>query len=142
MKKAFVIAGISLLALLALLVLVVLGYVVYVAAEYDRIEDNLQLTVASVAPSSTAQTDVEYRIVTYNIGFGAYSPDFSFFMDSGENVGTCRAAEIPYTEGVNYQTVLDGFVVSDNVEVKKVRNIDTGYEFSDHNPVEMTFVLK
>ena len=61
---------------------------------------------------------------------------------SGDGVGTCRAAEIPYTEGVNYQTVLDGFVVSDNVEVTKVRNIDTGYEFSDHNPVEMTFVLK
>ena len=61
---------------------------------------------------------------------------------SAEGVGTCRAAEIPYTPGVNYQTVLDGFIVSDNIEVKKVRNIDTGYAFSDHNPVEMTFVLK
>lgn len=142
MKKAFKIAGITLLSLVAALVLIVLGYVIYVAAEYDRIEDNLQLTAASVAPSSTAQTGVEYGIVTYNIGFGAYSPDFSFFLDSGENVGTCRAAEIPYTEGVNYQTVPDGFIVSDNVEVTKVRNIDTGYEFSDHNPVEMTFVLK
>lgn len=142
MKKAFVIAGISLLALLALLVLVVLGYVVYVAAEYDRIEDNLQLTVDEGAAEAEAQTGREYGIVTYNIGFGAYSPDFSFFLDSGENVGTCRAAEIPYTEGVNYQTVPDGFITSDNVEVTKVRNIDTGYEFSDHNPVEMTFVLK
>lgn len=142
MKKAFKIAGRSLLALLALLVLVVFGYVVYVAAEYDRIEDNLQLTVDEGATEAAAQTDIEYGIVTYNIGFGAYSPDFSFFLDSGENVGTCRATEIPYTEGANYQTVLDGFIVSDNVEVAKVRNIDTGYEFSDHNPVEMTFVLK
>ena len=122
--------------------LVVLGYVVYVAAEYDRIEDNVQLTVDEGATEAAAQTGVEYGIVTYNIGFGAYSPDFSFFLDSGENVGTCRAAEIPYTEGVNYQTALDGFVVSDNVEVIKVRNIDTGCEFSDHNPVEMTFFLK
>ena len=365
MKKAFKIAGISLLALLALLVLIVLGHVVYVAAEYDRIEDYLQLTVDEGATEAAAHTGVEYGIVTYNIGFGAYSPDFSFFLDSGEmndgtvvtgkygkglsedvvrrdvegaagvlkgldadfyfvqevdtdgdrsyhidqyailrdalpgdatysqnfhcakllypfndphgkntsgiatfstielksavrrqypvddgfakffdldrcfavhrvaveggkelvlinshmsaydeggtiraqqlemlnavmaeeyekgnyvivggdfnhelahsfgnfpseqkqptwayeltdddvadgfrivasgeGVGTCRAAEIPYTEGVNYQTVLDGFVVSDNVEVIKVRNIDTGCEFSDHNPVEMTFVLK
>lgn len=123
-------------------VLIVLGYVIYVAAEYDRIEDYLQLTVDEGATEAEAQTGVEYGIVTYNIGFGAYSPDFSLFLDSGENVGTCRAAEIPYTEGVNYQTVLDGFIVSDNVEVTKVRNIDTGYEFSDHNPVEMTFVLK
>ena len=351
MKKAFKIAGITLLSLVAALVLIVLGYVIYVAAEYDRIEDNVQLTVDEGATEAAAQTGVEYGIVTYNIGFGAYSPDFSFFLDSGEmndgtvvtgkygkglsedvvrrdvegaagalkeldadfyfvqevdtdgdrsyhidqyailrdalpgdatyaqnfhcakllypfndphgkntsgiatfstielksavrrqycfavhrvaveggkelvlinshmsaydeggtirarqlemlnavmaeeyakgnyvivggdfnhelahsfgnfpseqkqptwayeltdddvadgfrvvasgdGVGTCRAAEIPYTEGVNYQTVLDGFVVSDNIEVTKVRNIDTGYEFSDHNPVEMTFVLK
>ena len=142
MKKAFKIAGTTLLSLVAALVLIVLGYVIYVAAEYDRIEDNVQLTVDEGAAEAEAHTGVEYGIVTYNIGFGAYSPDFSFFLDSGENVGTCRAAEIPYTEGVNYQTALDGFVVSDNVEVTKVRNIDTGYEFSDHNPVEMTFVLK
>ena len=122
--------------------LIVLGYVVYVAAEYARIEDNLQLSVDEGAAEAEAHTGVEYGIVTYNIGFGAYSPDFSFFLDSGENVGTCRAAEIPYTEGVNYQTVPDGFIASDNIEVTKVCNIDTGYEFSDRNPVEMAFVLK
>ena len=72
MKKAFKIAGISRLALLALLVLIVLGYVVYVAAEYDRIEDNEQLTVDEGATEAEAQTGVEYGIVTYNIGFGAY----------------------------------------------------------------------
>ena len=26
------------------------------------------------------------KIATYNIGFGAYDPDFSFFMDSGETL--------------------------------------------------------
>ena len=61
---------------------------------------------------------------------------------SKEGTGTCRAAEIPYEEGVNYLTVLDGFLVSSNVEVKAVRNVDTGFAYSDHNPVQMTFVLK
>ena len=28
----------------------------------------------------------EYSISTYNIGFGAYTHDFSFFMDSGETL--------------------------------------------------------
>ena len=84
MKKAFKIAGITLLSLVAALVLIVLGYVIYVAAEYDRIEDNVQLTVDEGATEAAAQTGVEYGIVTYNIGFGAYSPDFSFFLDSGE----------------------------------------------------------
>lgn len=43
---------------------------------------------------------------------------------------------------MNYLTVLDGFLVSSNVEVKAVRNVDTGFAYSDHNPVQMTFVLK
>ena len=28
----------------------------------------------------------EYTALTYNIGFGAYTPDFSFFMDGGESL--------------------------------------------------------
>ena len=79
MKKAFKIAGITLLSLVAALVLIVLGYVIYVAAEYDRIEDNVQLTVDEGATEAAAQTGVEYGIVTYNIVFGEYSPDFPSF---------------------------------------------------------------
>lgn len=58
-----------------------------------------------------------------------------------EGTGTCRSAEIPYVKGVNYLTVLDGFVVSDNIKVKAVINVDTDFAYSDHNPVKMTFEL-
>ena len=37
---------------------------------------------------------------------------------------------------------LDGFIVSDNVEVRSYRHVDTGYLYSDHDPVLMEFVLK
>lgn len=30
------------------------------------------------------QQKKEYSALTYNIGFGAYTPDFSFFMDGGK----------------------------------------------------------
>lgn len=30
------------------------------------------------------KTGDTYSVVTYNIGFGAYGPDYSFFMDTGE----------------------------------------------------------
>ena len=104
MKKAFKIAGITLLSLVAALVLIVLGYVIYVAAEYDRIEDNVQLTVDEGATEAAAQTGVEYGIVTYNIGFGAYSPDFSFFLDSGEmNDGTVVTGK--YGKGLSEDVV-------------------------------------
>ena len=365
MKKALKITGITLLTLLIALIVAALCYVLYVVIEYDRIEDNLQLEVSAGNVRESAQKGREYSIVTYNIGFGAYSPEYSFFLDSGEmldgtqvtgiyakglskedvqkntdgavatlkgldadfyfvqevdvdgdrsyhidqlaalrealggdgtfaenfhsayllypfndphgkntagiatfskvkinsavrrsypvdtgfakffdldrcfsvhrlsveggkelvlinshmsaydeggtiraqqlemlnevmaeeyakgnyvivggdfnheladsfgtfpseqkqptwaykltsedltegftvaaskeGTGTCRAAEIPYEEGVNYLTVLDGFLVSSNVEVKTVRNVDTGFAYSDHNPVQMTFVLK
>nr|MCR5741178.1 hypothetical protein [Gammaproteobacteria bacterium] len=58
------------------------------------------------------------------------------------NCSTCRAAEMPYTKGVNYEVVIDGFIVSDNISVDLIYNIDGGYLYSDHNPVYMEFSFK
>ena len=65
-----------------------------------------------------------------------------FTIQSGTNSGTCRAAELPYEKGYNYEVVVDGFIVSSNVDVIMVENIDAGYAFSDHNPAKLTFKLK
>ena len=60
---------------------------------------------------------------------------------NGFETATCRSADIPYTRGVNYETIVDGFIVSDNIEaVSEV--VDTGYAYSDHQPVVMTFKLR
>lgn len=69
-------------------------------------------------------------------------PDHFAFVaaDNGFTVPTCRGADIPYTPGVNYTTVVDGFLVSDNVQAT-AENIDTQFAFSDHNPVRLTFSL-
>lgn len=53
-------------------------------------------------------------------------------------VPTCRGADIPYAKGVNYVTVVDGFLVSDNIRAK-AENIDTDFAYSDHNPVKLEF---
>lgn len=66
---------------------------------------------------------------------------FSFVAaDNGFEVATCRGADIPYEPGVNYTTVVDGFIVSDNVAAS-AENIDADFAFSDHNPVALTFRL-
>ena len=78
MKKALKIAGIVLLALLIL----VLGYVAYVFLDYHRIEDNLPLT-AEGAAAGEVKAGTAYTVVSYNMGFGAYESDYSFFMDGG-----------------------------------------------------------
>lgn len=69
------------------------------------------------------------------------------FASSNENP-TCRAAEMPYTKGVNYTITVDGFIVSDNIEIISVNNIvtmddkDVSFLYSDHNPVLLKFRLK
>lgn len=55
---------------------------------------------------------------------------------------TCRSAETPYEEGTTYTVTLDGFIISDNVTVNYYVNADWGYEFSDHDPVIMQFLLR
>ena len=61
--------------------------------------------------------------------------------DNLSSVPTCRGCDIPYEPGVTYTTTVDGFIVSDNVAAH-AQNIDTGFAYSDHNPVKLSFSLK
>ena len=87
-------------SVLAVILLALAGYIIYLYASYHRIEDNLQLqveTTRGTANEATNETNNEtteanilttgkkYSALTYNIGFGAYTPDFSFFMDGGKS---------------------------------------------------------
>ena len=74
----------SVLAILLALVLAVAGYCAYILLSYYRIEDNLNLEVTD-GTNAVATTNTTYKISTYNVGFGAYSQDYSFFLDSGYN---------------------------------------------------------
>lgn len=46
-----------------------------------------------------------------------------------------RTLDQPYRAGVNYRSVIDGFLVSPNVEVVSVETLDLEFANSDHNPV-------
>jgi endonuclease/exonuclease/phosphatase family metal-dependent hydrolase len=81
-----------LLGVLLVLVVLVGGYLIYYFTTYYRIEDNLDLEVTSAAAQDTVQTGVTYTIGTWNLGFGAYSEDYSFFMDGGTE-SRARSAE-------------------------------------------------
>jgi endonuclease/exonuclease/phosphatase family metal-dependent hydrolase len=60
--------------------------------------------------------------------------------DNLAEVATCRGDDIPYERDVTYTTTIDGFIVSPNVTAS-ARNVDLGFAYSDHNPVEMSFSL-
>lgn len=70
------------LCVLLALVLIAAGYLAYVFIDYHRLPDNLVLDVRR-ASEHAAQSGVPYRIVSWNIGFGAYEDDYGFFMDGG-----------------------------------------------------------
>lgn len=62
-------------------------------------------------------------------------------LDENHPVPTCRNADGPYNPD-QFVLTIDGFIVSENVEVVESAVVDTAFAYSDHNPVTMTFKLK
>ena len=60
-----------------------IGYFAYIMLDYSRIDDKLALTPKGTAGASEVFIGTTYTIVTQNLGFGAYTPEFTFFMDGG-----------------------------------------------------------
>lgn len=76
------------LAALLLMAGIYIGYLFHV---YYRLPDGLTLEVNKSGsdndfdPDFSVRPGEEYQIMTYNIGFGAYTKDFGFFMDGGKS---------------------------------------------------------
>ena len=69
------------------------------------------------------------------------APDIRMVHAKNENtVPTCRGTDIPYQKGKTYTTVIDGFLVSKNVQATS-ENINTEFAYADHNPVKLSFKL-
>ena len=60
-----------------------------------------------------------------------------------DNAPTCRLLNGPYSG--NYEDsqvyVIDGFVISDNLKLEKVENIDLDFRYADHQPVRLEVIL-
>ena len=78
-KKIFKSLGI----VISLFVLLIIIYVAYVFIQYYRIDDNKALEIEN---NQTILLDKNqtFTLSSYNIGFGAYSQNYSFFLDKGK----------------------------------------------------------
>ncbi len=72
--------------------------------------------------------------------FDGYNVTLVAPLDKDDPVPSCRNADSEYHEG-QYVLTIDGFMVTDNVKVESSAVIDTGFAYSDHNPVTMQFSL-
>ena len=75
--------------------------------------------------------------------------DSSFLPEGWEftydnSAPTCRLLNQPYNrdDPATQHYVIDGFILSPNVQLNKVENIDLKFENSDHNPVMLNVTLK
>jgi len=58
-----------------------------------------------------------------------------------DKTATCRLLDKPYDPETSQLYVIDGYIVSDNVKVKEVSTVETGFAPSDHQPVKLTVTL-
>lgn len=79
-KKGLGIVGIVLL----IVALMFVGYVIYLFATYYRIDDKVEVEISQADEANKLQIGEEISVLAYNVGFGAYSADYSFFMDGGK----------------------------------------------------------
>ncbi|MEG2017110.1 MAG: endonuclease/exonuclease/phosphatase family protein [Clostridium sp.] len=59
-----------------------------------------------------------------------------------KTVPSDRTVATSYTPGENLLSVIDGFLVSDNIEILSTKGTNLEFKNSDHNPVTITFKLK
>lgn len=122
MKK---IGKILLFVLLAVLAAAIV-YVAYVLIAYHRIPDEQPLT-AEAGAAERLETDTDYTIVSWNIGFGAYESDFGFFMDGGHESWAWSEERLD----ANMEKIgsrLDGF----GADLLLVQEVDTNSTRSYH----------
>lgn len=92
-KKSFALA---LIVIISVLITAAAAYMGYVLLSYNRIENEMTIETGGVEKTTRAEIGREYTAVTWNLGFGAYSADYTFFMDGGE-----------YSRAYSRQAVLD-----------------------------------
>lgn len=56
-------------------------------------------------------------------------------------IPSTRNLDQPYDLATSYVTLIDGFIISNNVKAEKVQVADEQFQYSDHNPVTLDFRL-
>ena len=80
-QKKTLIVLVTALKVLAVVFAIVFTYMIYVLIAFHRL-GNAKLSVGGSASDTDAKEI--YTVMSYNIGFGAYEADYSFFMDGGK----------------------------------------------------------
>lgn len=110
---------------LATILAVVLAYLLYVILSYSRLPDNLALTVEGGPEANEVSVGETYTAVSQNLGFGAYTPDFTFFMDGGKESRAASRESVEACIAMGADTVADldpDFILFQEVDLDSTRS--------------------
>lgn len=92
---------------------------------------NMQLTDTAF-PSTTQE---QYLFWIHAFPENVLNPGWVLAID--ETVPTVRTNERSFQDDENYRTIIDGYILSPNVEIVNIEGVETGFESSDHQPVSL-----
>ncbi len=125
-NKTFKIILKALLSLTLVVVITLASYVAYLFIDYDRIEDNAVLEITDNT-NTFVPVGEELKMISYNIGFCAYTQDFSFFMDGGE---VSRAKSEKSVNEVLFG--IDSLLKDENADIILLEEVDEDADRSHH----------
>ncbi|MGI6014797.1 MAG: endonuclease/exonuclease/phosphatase family protein [Oscillospiraceae bacterium] len=114
------------LLLLLIVTLVIGGYLIYLFTDYYRLEDHLPLSVTN-NQSDILTTGEPYRLISWNIGFGAYESDYGFFMDGGTESWAWSEARL-----LDNLDAISTLLAKQNADFLCVQEVDTDSTRSYH----------
>ncbi|MBR6282220.1 MAG: endonuclease/exonuclease/phosphatase family protein [Lachnospiraceae bacterium] len=111
------------------------GNYVVVGGDFNQVFDNVD---DSMYPAVNGGNWVPGKVDT-----SVFGSKWTFLMDTTHP--TCRSLEKPYanvSSDEDFQFyMIDGFIISNNIQAESVETKDLGFKNSDHNPVEVTLYL-
>ncbi|MGX7148165.1 endonuclease/exonuclease/phosphatase family protein [Enterococcus ureasiticus] len=133
--------------ILVIFTAIILAYVGYVYFSYSRISDDLSVEISQKAKIKQASTNQEYKITTFNVGYGSYTPDYTFFMDGGkQSKAVSKESVVENISGVidTTQKINPDFALFQEVDEKATRShrvdevAQITHQFNDYSSVFAT----
>jgi len=106
------------------------GNYIIVGGDWNQCPPNFKASFKDDIMDNEVRTDIS----------ADYLNEWNWLYDN--TLPTNRRVSTSYKKGETLSTVIDFYLLSPNIEIISVKNIDLNFENSDHNPVEAVVKLK
>ena len=109
----------------------------YQMGNYVLVGGDWNQTPHGFEPEWTDQPFDTLNLTYIEQGYPANGWTWAFDYSTPSN----RRVKEPYSRGSSLTTVIDGYLLSPNIRLKRIQTHDMDFQYSDHQPVELHVVL-